>query len=189
MDRQLQASASIRAPLAIAADLLRADPGAVFSDGPATDDQRRARRFTVPVGAPVGSGAAVEQLVDLEVGAVDVEGGTATVPVRWEPAGHQRLLPTFVGELVLRADGAGRTDVELHGSYRVPLGPVVGRFGDTLIGRRIARQSLGDLLGAAARRLDEVVDRRHDDRPRSTPYHPDLRDHHHDTGRSEHFIG
>ena len=189
MERQLQASANVRAPLTVAADLLRTDPGAVFVDGATTQDQRRARRFAVPVGAAVGSGTAVEQLVELEVGMVSVDGGTATVPVRWEPAGRQRLLPTFVGELVLRAEGSGRTDVELHGSYRVPLGPVVGRFGDTLVGRRIARQSLADLLARAARRLDEVVDRRRDDRSRSAPCHPDLRDHHHDSGRSEHFIG
>jgi hypothetical protein len=189
MERQLQAAASVRAPLATAADVLRDDPGSVFADGPPTVEQRRARRFAVPVGAAVGSGTAVEQLVDLEVGMVRVDGGTATVPVRWEPTGHQRLLPTFVGELVLRPDASGRTDIELRGAYRVPLGPVVGRFGDTLIGRRIARQSLADLLDRAARRLDRVVDRRHDDLPRSAPYHPDLRDHHHDTGRSEHFIG
>ena len=189
MERELQASASVRASLGAAADVLRNDPGAIFVDGATTVDQRRARRFAVPVGAAVGSGTGIQQLVDLHVGTVGVEGGTVTVPVRWEPAGHQRLLPTFDGELVLRAGGSGRTDVELHGSYRVPLGPVVGRFGDTLIGRRIARQSLGDLLDQAARRLDQVVDRRHDDLPRSTPYHPDLRDHHHDTGRPEHFIG
>ena len=190
MERQLQASASVRAPLATAADVLRDDPGSIFVDGPTTVEQRRQRCFAVPVGAAVGSGTAIEQLVDLEVGKVDVEGGTATVPVRWEPAGHQRLLPTFDGELVLRADGSGRTDIELHGSYRVPLGPVVGRFGDTLVGRRIARQSLRELLEQASRRLDEVVDRRHGDRPRSTPYNADLREpHHDDAGRSEHFIG
>lgn len=193
MERQLQASASVRAPLAIAADLLRNDPGAVFVDGPTTVEQRRARRFSVPVGAAVGSGTALEQLVELEIGTVRVEGGTATVPLRWEPAGHQRLLPTFVGELVLRAGGSGRTDVELNGSYRVPLGPVVGRFGDTLVGRRIARQSLGSLIARAALRLDLVVDRRREDLPRSTPYNADLREpdhtHQHDTGRSEHFIG
>lgn len=190
MERQLQASASVRAPLATAADLLRTDPGSVFVDGPTTVEQRRTRRFAVAVSAAVGSGTAIEQLVDLEVGKVDVEGGTATVPIRWGPAGHQRLLPTFDGELVLRADGSGRTDVELHGAYRVPLGPVVGRFGDTLVGRRVARQSLRELLDHTARRLDEVVDRCQHDKPRSTPYNADLREpHHHDAGRSEHFIG
>lgn len=189
MERQLQASASVRAPLASAADVLRTDPGAVFVDGPTTAHQRRTRRFTVPVTAAVGSGTAIEQVVRLDVGMVGVEAATATVPVRWEPAGHQRLLPTFEGELVLRADGPARTDVELHGSYRVPLGPVVGRFGDTLIGRRIARQSLVELLDHAARRIDEAVDRHHDARPRSVPYNADLREHHLDPGRSEHFIG
>ena len=190
MERQLQASASVRASLAAAADVLRNDPGAIFVDGPTTVDQRRTRRFAVPVGAAVGSGTGIQQLVDLHLGTVVVEGGTATVPVRWEPAGRQRLLPTFDGELVLRAGGPGRTDVELHGSYRVPLGPVVGRFGDSLVGRRIARQSLGALLDHAARRVDEVVDRRHDDLPRSTPYNADLRERHRpDAGRSEHFIG
>lgn len=191
MERQLQASASVRAPLAFAADLLRDDPGSVFVDGSTTVEQRRSRRFAVPVSAAVGSGTAVEQLVDLEVGTVGVEGNTATVPLRWEPVGRQRLLPTFAGELVLRADGPGRTDVELHGSYRVPLGPVVGRFGDTLVGRRIARQSLADLLDRTARRIDEVVDDRgRHDLLRSTPYNADLRERHrHDAGRSEHFIG
>ena len=84
-----------------------------------------------------------------------VDGSCATVGVAWRSREHERLLPSFGGELVA-VPWVGGTRLRLSGSYRVPLGPV-GHFGDGLIGRRFAHLALRDALEDVARRLDAAV--------------------------------
>ncbi|HEX6421348.1 MAG TPA: hypothetical protein VFZ77_22795, partial [Acidimicrobiales bacterium] len=60
--------------------------------------------------------------------------------------------------------------------YTVPLGPV-GRFGDGLVGRRIARQSFESFLEDTAARLDAEVHRRSATVTwRARPYAVDVRE-------------
>lgn len=82
------------------------------------------------------------------------------MPVHWRAAGRDRLFPTFEGELEASRDDPGSC-LRLRGIYTVPLRPL-GRFGDGIAGRRLARQSLSAFLEQAARRLDGEVDRRLD---------------------------
>ena len=70
--------------------------------------------------------------------------------------GHERWLPEFDGELeVTVASGEGAT-LRLHGFYTVPMGHI-GRFGDGVIGHRLARRALTRFLDDVAARLDREV--------------------------------
>lgn len=83
-------------------------------------------------------------------------GDAVTVPVSWYPVDHARLFPSFVGELEAEASIAG-TRLRIAGTYSVPLG-VVGQFGDGLVGRRLAQQSLQSLLEGVAARVAAALD-------------------------------
>jgi hypothetical protein len=98
------------------------------------------------------------------------------VPLHWQAWGRERLFPVFDGELRAAPVGPAATTVVVSGTYSVPLGPV-GRFGDGLIGRRLARQSLTAFLEDAARRIDAEVHRRlHSVAWRPAPYPVSLRE-------------
>lgn len=187
MEREIEATTELRAPLARVLEVLRDDPGTVIAEEVSADERSR-RAFHTTVEVQAESGAALRHEVAVDVGPVSrADDGVLHVPLSWHPTGHERLLPTFDGELVAEGDGGTRTGLALRGVYRVPLG-LVGRFGDSLVGRRIARRSVSDLLGTFAGRLDAEVDRRTEARPvayRPAPYPVDLREAPH----SENYIG
>lgn len=150
----IEARTRIRAPLDQAAEVLRDDPGAVIP-GEQQDEREFSTRLATPVGATV-----VHQEVNLQIGTVTaVSADEMAAPLSWQPVAHERLLPDFDGRLSVRVDPHGDREIVLRGIYEVPLG-AVGRFGDSLIGRRVARYSVSDLLGRLAERLDREVDRR-----------------------------
>jgi peroxiredoxin len=62
----------------------------------------------------------------------------------------------FDGELVATEATGHRTKLLLTGTYDVPLG-ILGRFGDGLMGHRIARRSVADFLRDVAHNLDRAV--------------------------------
>lgn len=66
-----------------------------------------------------------------------------------------RFFPDFHGALRLRIDSVETTRLSLEGTYRPPFGPF-GRIFDLVIGRRIARATMRDLL----RRLGEAMEAR-----------------------------
>lgn len=140
--------------------MLLFDPGHLIGEGPSDD-----LRATLAV--QTGAGPSVQQEVAVEIGALRPEGNALSLPLSWEATGWQRLFPEFRGELEVSPYGSG-CSLRLHGSYHVPLGPL-GRFGDGIAGRRLARQSLSAFLAQAARRIDAEVDGRAD----SHPWYPD----------------
>lgn len=155
----------MRAPLERAREVLIGDPGCVVADTCSADD-RKARCFHTSLGVEVGAGGSLHQEVLVAVGLARSRDDTITLPMRWNPAGHEHLLPSFEGELDVSRDGPG-SRVVLRGAYTVPLG-LLGRFGDGVAGRRLAHRSLGAFVGKAARRLDAEVNRRHE----SIAWHP-----------------
>lgn len=66
-----------------------------------------------------------------------------------------KLLPHFHGTLRLRIANVEATALRLEGAYRPPLG-LFGRVFDRLLGRRIARATMAELLG----RLTEAMEHR-----------------------------
>lgn len=175
MERGIEATTSVRATFDRATKALRSHPIAVLTSRPATPEERKTMRFRSSIAASIGDDFTVNHEVDVTLGRPST-GSTMTLPVAWKPASHVSVLPSFIGELQAVDTSAGTT-LRLHGRYTVPLG-FVGRFGDSVLGRRLARQSVNELLARIARNLDRTVD----DRTRSAvhrpaPYNVDLREH------------
>jgi hypothetical protein len=186
MERDIAATARAGLPFPSARQLLLTRPADAFAP------TARGRTFRSTVAAPLPGGVIVEHPVLVKLGRVEAEGDGVGLSVAWTADGHERLVPSFVGRLVLGPAGPGSTELTLAGAYTVPLGPV-GRFGDTVVGRRIARASVEQVLDRLVRTLEAVHrDRFGPDAMTPTPPNVDLREHgpHGDpTVPSEHFIG
>ena len=185
MKRTVAISTPLRAPLERAAQVLAEEPGEILS-GRCSREDRAGRRFAAVVALDVGGGATVDQDITVEVGlARHDDDGRCTLALRWTATGHERWLPSFEGELAVSNRGR-RTELALRGTYTVPFG-ALGRFGDGLAGRRIARRSLTLFVEGLADRIDSTVDRRMESPSwRPAPYPVSVRD---DRAGSEHFIG
>jgi hypothetical protein len=164
--RGIEASTTVKVPIERARDVLADDPGAVVADVVTAAD-RHARRFTTVLGVELAGGGGVRHAVVVELGRAHPGGERTALAIRWHADGHQRLFPTFEGELDVEPDGPDATRLTVQGTYAVPLGPI-GHFGDGLVGRRIARQSLASFVEQAAGRLDREVHRRRT----SAAWHP-----------------
>lgn len=144
MDRDLEARSTTTAGVDEVRRILRDSPAAVLGD-PEPDPQRlQAHRFHTSVCLQLGSGTSIEQDVCIDLDTVPAEPRRLIVGVRWEPLGHQTYLPSFAGWLSVAPADEGST-LELRGRYEVPFG-AVGRFGDALVGGRIARATVEDLV-------------------------------------------
>ena len=147
MERTITAAATISVPAERVRDLLAADPCTALGGCAAPTMSLRVR-----VGA-----TEVDQEVRPRLGMLDVEGDTTELPLSWEAVSHRALLPRFDGVLRTTPSGCGDTTVALCGRYTVPLGPV-GRFGDGVLGHRLARRSLDALVEEIAGRLVLALD-------------------------------
>ena len=148
MERWVTAKTAIGMPFEAASEVLVGDPAALLPDGHRVDPSRGP---VVALSVGSHSGAAVGQDVVLSLGAPCSAEGESWVPVEWEPVAHAQVLPSFRGVVEL-IDGPDGTELAISGTYDVPLG-VVGRFGDGLVGRRVAEQSVRTLLEGMARQL------------------------------------
>ncbi|HET6771900.1 MAG TPA: hypothetical protein VFH36_01240 [Acidimicrobiales bacterium] len=171
MKRDVEASTTIQIPIEQATEVLvddlrrivadpangdRPDPGHA-GDGHA--DGEWADRVTSTLVVGLGTGKSVSKEVEVEVGNASRGDGVTTVPLHWHASGRDRLFPSFDGALEASAEALGASLLTVRGTYTVPLGPV-GRFGDGVIGRRLARQSLAAFVEGVARRLDGEAHRR-----------------------------
>lgn len=162
----VEASTRLRAPVEQVREVLIGDPGAVITDR-VTPEERRSRSFHTTLAVEVGGGGVHHDVViDLRV--PESSERSVTLPVSWHATGHERLFPTFRGELEASRDELGTT-LTLRGAYTVPLG-AMGRLGERLAGKRLANQSLTAFLEQTARRLDDEVGRRTD----TATWHPAL---------------
>lgn len=93
--------------------------------------------------------------IDLGRRADEAEAGRAhdAFEVCWTAG--TRFFPDFRGTLRLRIASIEETRLTLEGEYHPPLGPAGAVF-DAVLGRRIARATMGDLL----RRLARAMERR-----------------------------
>lgn len=151
MERAIDASTTVGAPLARCGELVLADPASVFADGRTADG----RLAVLDLDVDLGAGASVRQCVTVDLGTPWRCEAAVGVPLRWTASGRERLFPRFAGRLLLSADGDD-TRLTLEGGYIVPLG-AIGRFGDGLLGRRLVRRSLAALVERIAGRLTAAV--------------------------------
>lgn len=110
-----------------------------------------ARRMTVPVaGLPLGKD--VEVVLDSPFDGNEV----VSLPIRWRATWPTGAYPSFDGELELIRVTDGSAELWLMGRYQPPLG-AVGRMLDRAVFHTLASDSLRQVLGAMASRLDHPV--------------------------------
>lgn len=99
----------------------------------------------------------------LSVGQSVDHGNRVVRRLTWEAALHPDRFPVFDGEIAVELDDGGAAVLTLRGLYDVPFG-TLGRFGDGLAGRRVARHCVAGFLEDVARRLDVAAEplERHD---------------------------
>jgi hypothetical protein len=156
MQRAVETSTHLRAPIERVRAQLTDDPGKVIA-GTVSPEERRKREFRATLGIDV-AGTGVRHEVLIHVGAAHSTPMTCAVPLHWRASGHSRLFPTFDGQLEAFATGTGTT-LTLRGTYTLPAG-LIGRVGDGVVGRRLAEQSLSTFLEQAVGRIDAGVARR-----------------------------
>jgi hypothetical protein len=104
---------------------------------------------------PLGDRCGLTKLVRIRTLDPVSRGTTTAVGLRWEatgPAGD--LFPILDADIVLTADGPGRSRLGLSGSYRPPLGRV-GATLDKMVMNRIAAATVRSLLDRVADALDD----------------------------------
>jgi hypothetical protein len=134
--------------------------------------------------ADLQDGATIHQTVVIDLGVADVSETGVRCALAWLPEGHERLLPSFDGELEAQEDVTGGSILRIRGRYHPPLGPV-GAIADALALQRVARRTLVELTRSLAAAMDDAVDRRRGDAwVASGPLPDDLR-----PMPSEHWLG
>jgi hypothetical protein len=157
VERHVEASANLRAPLDRVRSVLDGDPAAVMASPELTATTDRAFVSTVTV--RLRSGMAACQEVTLQIGRVTEAGdGELRWPLHWTPTGRSRLLPELTG-ILSAVHQPGGTVLHLASVYDPPFG-AAGAFGDGLVGHRLARAAVTQFMDRLADRLDREVDRR-----------------------------
>ena len=170
MERPIEASTTIPAAFTRACEVFLDDPGAVFRETYRIREPRARRLFRTELSVDLGAGASVHQEVTLQEGSPQFSQAGLVVPLTWQASGRERFLPAFKGELEISEMRLG-TGLRVTGIYTVPLG-VVGRFGNGLMGRRLARRSLSALVERIGGRLQLEVERRRDSLDRHREHVP-----------------
>ena len=162
--RTVTATESVHVSLGRGLAVFLDDPGLLFAETPTAEDCR-ARRFRSVMSIDIGSGASMQQEVEVRVYAPrpDAPAVSVVLPLRLHASGHENLFPTFAGELTASPNRQG-TQLTLRVSYTVPVGD---RPDD-------AHESLTVFLAQIAKRLDTEVVRRIHATPNhlATPHHP-----------------
>lgn len=163
MQREIGATTSTATAFADVRDALLSDPARVLADRCTSDGQ-----LLFDLDIDLASGACFRQAVAVRLGRPQNSPTRLVLPLEWTASGRERLFPRFAGELVLAAHDEA-TRVVLVGRYVVPLG-AIGRFGDGVAGRRLARRSLVALLERIAVRLTTETKRQATSPTRSSPF-------------------
>jgi hypothetical protein len=133
-------------PYSAVRDAIRADPGRIF--GRATSSAAR-RAHALAANLKVGVGP-LEIGTDVAIETLGVEerdegpaGRTPTtfIKLRWKAARAPALFPSMDAQLIVYPLSKDETQIELHGRYTPPLGPV-GNALDSLLGHRVADASV-----------------------------------------------
>jgi hypothetical protein len=124
-----------RALLASPAEWLSAMAGAA---------QERGDGLLTEVGVgPLGT--RLRRRVQVELGAPVRFPSMTSLPLTWEPAGLEGLLPRLDADIELGALGEDRTQLAVSARYRPPLG-AVGRTVDRVLLHRVAEATVKDFL-------------------------------------------
>jgi hypothetical protein len=150
-------------PYSAVRDAIRTDPGRIFERA-TTSAARRAH--AVAANLKVGLGP-LEIGTDVAIETLAVEerdegpaGRTPTtlIKLRWKAARVPALFPSMDAQLIVYPLSKDETQIELHGRYTPPLGPV-GNALDSLVGHRVADASVHRFVTDVASLLREELTR------------------------------
>ncbi len=96
--------------------------------------------------------SAARQRFDVLIGDARRKATTVTVPMRWQPAAFERLLPVLDADLELQSLGDGHCRLAMNGRYQVPLAQL-GATLDRLAMHRVAESGVRRLLREIAEAL------------------------------------
>lgn len=150
--RRIDALRSCPVPFEQAREVVLKRPGVLFRE---ELPEAASDTFTLNLGVDIAAGASIHQDVLVQLGAPVQVASSIVVPVLWRGPGRDHLVPAFKGQLALSPSGQ-YTTMALVGSYTVPLG-VVGRFGDGVLGWRLARRTFETLADRLMARLVETA--------------------------------
>jgi hypothetical protein len=156
MERALDTRCSTTLTLEAVAAVLVEEPGEALGAVPEADVPPGL--FVIELAARLGEAQTVRQPVVVALSPPEVGPDEVRWPIAWHPASHERLLPELTGALVARRTAEG-TDVALEGRYRPPLGRI-GKFGDGVVGHRVARWTTATFLADLTARIAAVSQRR-----------------------------
>ena len=148
MERALEASVRVKAEPEPVIEILARDPAGILTGMPSPDPGA----FAAEIAVDLGGGASLAHEVDVAFGRLPDDGSVGRFALSWHAHDHQGALPVFGGDLEVHPDGEG-SRLLLTGHYSLPLGPV-GRFGDQVLGHRVARRSVQAFLDAAGARIE-----------------------------------
>jgi len=98
------------------------------------------------------------KVVAVHLGTPETIDGGLTIPVSWEATGSSGLFPRFEGRLHVTQIDPIRSQLELSGHYRPPLGRAGQALDDAILGP-VANATMRSLLRRLARALEERPDR------------------------------
>ncbi len=117
----------------------------------AASKETEATRVRVGPGGPAWFG----KIVAVHLGQPGETDGTLVIPLTWEATGPTGLFPRFRGELRLSAVDPERSELELSGRYRPPLGRA-GQVLDEKLLAHVASSTVRSFLRRVARTLEEA---------------------------------
>jgi hypothetical protein len=150
VQRPIESTLQVRSTFERTRDLLLHDPATTMGAVEVVSE----REFVVEMSTSRADGRAAHEPVRLEILAVHIGRVSARWDLTWRAVDHARLFPVFRGSLTVWSGET--TTLRLTGTYEPPLG-VVGRFGDGVLGHRVARHAMENYLAALARRIDQGV--------------------------------
>ncbi len=153
--RELSCYDYVTIPYATVREALRADAGGIFQRATASA-ARRAEELVATLHVSVG-GLQIGADVRIEVEGVTEDtsalGERATkVELAWTAARGAGMFPAMEATLSVYPLSRQETQLDVHGRYRPPLGPV-GNAIDALVGHRVAQASVLRFVQEVAARL------------------------------------
>lgn len=149
---------------AVVRDALSGDLAGIFeraTRGAAGRADALAASLKVELGAlEIGADVAIEvmSVTEREHGPLG-HGPVTAIELRWRAARAAALFPAMAATLSIYPLSKDETQIELHGQYTPPLGPL-GSAIDSLVGHRIADASVHRFVGEVAALLRDELGRR-----------------------------
>jgi hypothetical protein len=155
--RQIRVYDYVNQPFERVRDALLADATGIFSRATSVAGER-AHKLASALRVQV-AGLEIRKEIEIEVAGFRESERAGSgfaretrIGLSWKAAGDPGLFPTMTAELALYPLSGSETQLDLHGSYAPPLGPL-GVAIDALLGHRVAEASVHQFMVDVAEQL------------------------------------